>query len=172
MIDKETRKRAEQFVRNPAAELRVGSDNFHKAMPFVMKWEGGYVNDPKDPGGETKFGISKRAYPNLNIKELTEKDAYSVYYFDYWRPLHLDDVPFELAVSLFDAAINCGVGRVRSWLRELQGVEHFEKGRLTADQFNDRREKYYDDLVEVRPELNRFKKGWDNRVESLRKFIA
>ena len=50
-------------------------DNFTRAISFVLKWEGGYVNDPADPGGKTKYGISKRYHPKVDIKALTEKEA-------------------------------------------------------------------------------------------------
>ena len=175
-FEEDVYKRAEDFINNidnfNDKMIRVGSDNFHKAMKHVLKWEGGYVNHPNDPGGETKFGISKRAYPHLNIKELTEKDVYGLYYFDYWRPLHLDDLPFDLAASIFDAAVNVGVTRVRSWLKDLEGLNRHEKGRLTAAQFNDRREKYYKDLVAAKPEMAVFEKGWMNRLNSLREFVG
>lgn len=170
-IDDETRAKAKEFIDNPVKVIRVGSDNFTKAMTHVVKWEGGYVNHPSDPGGETKFGISKRSYPHLDIKNLTLKDAFSIYYFDYWRPLHLDDLEFDLAASIFDAAINVGVTRVRGWIRDLEGFNRHEKGRLTAAQFNDRREKYYKDLVAAKPEMAVFEKGWNNRLASLRDFV-
>jgi len=58
--------------------------NFDKVIDKVLINEGGYVNDPHDSGGETNFGISKRAYPNVNIKELTTAGAKSIYKKDYW----------------------------------------------------------------------------------------
>lgn len=60
------------------------SENFEKAVAFVLRHEGGYTNDNRDPGGETKFGISKRAYPSLDIKNLTEEQAKVIYRRDYW----------------------------------------------------------------------------------------
>lgn len=78
------------------------------AFPFLMKWEGGYVNNPNDPGGETKYGISKRAYPDLNISELTEDDAKEIYFSDYWVPLKCDLIPLRIAVCLFDFGVNSG----------------------------------------------------------------
>ena len=57
---------------------------FDKAMNFVGLMEGGYVNDPIDKGGETKYGISKRSYPNLDIKNLTKEQAREIYYKDFW----------------------------------------------------------------------------------------
>lgn len=166
-IDNETRARAEQWLKDQKRPVRLGSEAFHKAMQHVIKWEGGYVNDPVDPGGETKYGISKRSYPNLNIAKLTLEDAFSIYYTDFWRPFRLDNLPFDIAVSIFDAAINVGPTRTRSWIRELAN----ENGYPSAAAFNDRREKYYEDLVKARPELKRFEKGWENRLNSLRSFI-
>jgi hypothetical protein len=61
------------------------SEHFERAVAFVLRHEGGYVNDPRDPGGETKYGISKRAYPRLDIKGLTEADAKEIYRRDYWE---------------------------------------------------------------------------------------
>ena len=58
--------------------------NFDRAFRFLIGEEGGYVNDPADPGGETKFGISKRAYPQLDIKSLTLDQAKAIYRRDYW----------------------------------------------------------------------------------------
>ena len=50
----------------------------------TLDHEGGYVNDPTDPGGETNYGISKRAYPKIDIKALTKHEAVKIYYKDYW----------------------------------------------------------------------------------------
>jgi lysozyme family protein len=58
---------------------------FEDAIPTVLENEGGYVNDPNDPGGETNFGISKRAYPLLDIKNLTKEGATAIYLRDFWR---------------------------------------------------------------------------------------
>jgi lysozyme family protein len=68
--------------------------------------EGGYVNDPNDSGGETNFGISKRAYPSLDIKNLTKEDAVQLYYKDYWLMYHCADV-FRCCQPLADKYFNC-----------------------------------------------------------------
>ena len=60
------------------------SFKFEKAFKYVIYNEGGYVNDPSDLGGETKYGISKRSYPNLDIKHLTLEQARKIYFCDYW----------------------------------------------------------------------------------------
>jgi lysozyme family protein len=82
---------------------------FDDAFEKVIGHEGGFVNDPRDPGGETKFGISKRAYPNLNIKNLTISDAKNIYLRDYWAKLQLDKLPEIIRFDMFDAAVNSGL---------------------------------------------------------------
>ena len=59
--------------------------SFDEIIEVVLHHEGGYVNDPKDPGGETNYGISKRAYPDVDIKNLTEDGAKDIYRRDYWE---------------------------------------------------------------------------------------
>lgn len=71
----------------------------------VIKSEGGYINDPQDPGGETKFGISKRQYPDLDIANLTREQAKAIYFNDYWMPLrYLKHIAVQYQV--FDAYVN------------------------------------------------------------------
>ena len=83
--------------------------NFKKAFEELIGIEGGYVNDPTDPGGETKFGISKRSYPQLNIKNLTLDQARHIYYRDFWQKLQLDEIlKYEIALELFDTGVNTG----------------------------------------------------------------
>ena len=86
------------------------STSFERAFEFLMEIEKGYVNDPRDPGGETKFGISKRAYPNLDIAALTEDDAKGIYLADYWEPCRCDELPPDVALAIVDCAVNQGQG--------------------------------------------------------------
>ncbi len=81
--------------------------NFDCAFDNLSYHEGGYVNNPADPGGETKYGISKRSYPKLDIKNLTREQAKAIYFSDFWGPLPKgvhDTVKFHL----FDLAVNSG----------------------------------------------------------------
>ena len=88
--------------------------SFERAFEMVIGAEGGYVNDPHDPGGETKFGISKRAYPNEDIKALTIERARELYLRDYWLAAGCDQIADEaMAMLLFDCAVNQGVGRAK-----------------------------------------------------------
>lgn len=82
---------------------------FDRALDFVLAREGGYSADPHDPGGETNFGISKRAYPAVDIAALTRAGAAEIYQRDYWAPLFCADYAYPLALALFDTAVNCGV---------------------------------------------------------------
>lgn len=80
-------------------------------MDLVIRYEGGYVNDPDDPGKETKWGISKRQYPDLDIASLTREDAEDIYHRDYWMPIQGDKLHPRVAEELFEQAVNCGVKR-------------------------------------------------------------
>ena len=98
------------------------SDRFALAVSGVLRAEGGYVDDPADPGGETKFGISKAAYPALDIAALTEDDARAVYRRDYWDACRCDSLPAPLDWLVFDAAVNQGVQAAGKMLQAAVGV--------------------------------------------------
>ena len=83
--------------------------NWDQAIKLLLKAEGGYVNDPYDPGGETNFGISKRSYPNEDIAAMTPERASELYKRDYWTPIQGDKLPDKMAVVLLDSAVNQGV---------------------------------------------------------------
>jgi lysozyme family protein len=97
--------------------------SFDEALALVLKHEGSYVNDIRDPGGETKYGISKRAYPSENIKALTVERATEIYRRDYWNACGCDKLPPGLALCVFDAAVNQGAGFARIALQEICGVK-------------------------------------------------
>jgi lysozyme family protein len=93
-------------------------NNFKRSLEFTLKWEGVYVNDPKDPGGETKWGISKRAHPSEDIRNLTPERAAQIYADDYWDKCGLDERDFPLCAVVFDTAVNQGVGRAQGFLKQ------------------------------------------------------
>jgi lysozyme family protein len=84
--------------------------------------EGGYVNNPADPGGETKFGISKRSYPHLNIKSLTREDVKPIYLHDFWLAAKCPLLPAPLRFPLFDFAVNSSVSEAVKKLQRRLGV--------------------------------------------------
>ena len=96
--------------------------DFDAAFDILIGHEGGHVDHPDDPGGETKFGISKRSYPELSIAALTLEDAKTIYREDYWDRVRADKLPPELRFPLFDAAVNAGVAQSIKWLQRAVGV--------------------------------------------------
>jgi hypothetical protein len=140
-------------------------NNFTKAMQFVGQWEwgnrpdGGYTNDPVDPGGETKWGISKRYDPNLDIKNLTLDEAMKIYWKDYWLKAKCDEKDLALAVATFDSAVNCGVSRATEWAAD-----------GSFDSVINKRRNYYTSLVTRKPALNKYFKGWIRRCVDLQKY--
>ena len=97
--------------------------DFDKAFERVIGHEGGYVNDPRDPGGETKYGISKRAYPFADIKNLTLDQAKEIYRRDYWDKCHIDELPGSVRFDMFDTAVNSGVGTAIKLIQRSAGVK-------------------------------------------------
>lgn len=154
---------------------------FDIALNRVLAHEGGYVNDPKDPGGETKYGISKRAYPEVNIRSLTKAQAGEIYRRDYWQAVKGDELPPAVAFQVFDAAVNHGVSWASRTLQRavrvpvdgkigpqtLAAVENVGPA-ATIEAFNDYRERYYRKL----PTFSRFGKGWLARLESNRGYAV
>lgn len=96
---------------------------FDEAFKVVVGHEGGYVNDSQDPGGETKYGISKRQYPHLDIAALTFDEARQIYLIDYWNAMDCGTFASPVALVLFDCAVNQGVGRARKLAQIVAGVE-------------------------------------------------
>lgn len=98
------------------------ADQFAKVIDRVLAHEGGYVNHPKDPGGETNWGIAKRSYPSVDIKRLTRDGAIAIYRRDFWDRVQGDKLPPEVAFQVFDAAVNHGPGNAVRWLQRAAGV--------------------------------------------------
>jgi lysozyme family protein len=94
---------------------------FDRAVKFVIAEEGGFVDSPKDPGGATKYGISQKSYPFLNIRYITVEEAIEIYRTDYWEKLPtLSD---RLGFLVFDAAVNVGVTTAIKMLQQAVGVK-------------------------------------------------
>jgi len=95
---------------------------FEDAFERLLGHEGGYVDNPKDPGGETNWGISKRSYPTVDIKNLTRWAAMAIYRRDFWDPVHGEKLPDGVAFQLFDFAVNSGIGTAIRYLQKAVGV--------------------------------------------------
>lgn len=99
---------------------------FEDVFDRTLGHEGGYSNDPKDPGGETNWGISKRSYPDLNIRELSRDQAREIYRRDFWNRINGDRLverEFDgVAFQLFDFAVNSGIETAVRYLQRAVGV--------------------------------------------------
>jgi len=96
--------------------------NFEICVAPVLKNEGGIVNNPLDPGKLTKYGISQRSYPNLDIAKLTVEQATALYKRDYWDANGMDRFPLIVAFEFFDCAVNCGSGTAARMLQQAVNV--------------------------------------------------
>ena len=150
---------------------------FDDIIEVVLKHEGGYVNDPVDPGGETNFGIAKRSHPDVDIKNLTEEGAKEIYYQDYWMKNRVPQLPDDLKHIYFDMCVNQGRGRAVKILQQAAnakganlkvdgGLGPKTIGALNGvelDRVRAYRIKYYADLVTRKPNLEKFYFGWFRR---------
>ena len=158
----------------------INDMEFNDVIDKVLEHEGGYVNDPNDLGGETKYGITKRFYPDVDIKSLTKEDAKDIYKRDYWDKNKIDDLPDNLKHIFFDMCVNQGRGTA---VRVLQRAINSKGGNLTVDggfgsgtsfalakytpevaRVRCYRLKHYYDLVNKKPEQERFLFGWYRRA--------
>ena len=101
---------------------------FDDAFKRLIGHEGGLSDDPNDPGGLTKYGISQRSYPNVDIKALTLDDAKAIYKRDYWNAVQMEHLPEGIRFDLFDMAVNSGVSQAVKMLQRAVGAG--EDGKL------------------------------------------
>jgi lysozyme family protein len=148
------------------------------AINLVLENEGGYVNDPKDPGGETKYGISKKQYPNIDIPNLTLDQAKRIYYEDYWLRNKCDRFPDCISVCLFDFCVNSNAMKAKKLLQKCLkvkedgiignqtiGAAHRLPLRPIIEQYCDLRRVY---LMSLKG-FARFGGGWLKRVNRVQK---
>lgn len=139
------------------------SSPFDEAFEATIGHEGGYVNDPRDPGGETKFGISKQAYPGEDIPNMTLERAKELYRRDYWDKARCAEFPAHVALQLFDAAVNHGVTAAVKILQGAVGVARDGKiGPRTIHASRVAREEAFHALFNAtRLEFYTGLRGWD-----------
>ena len=101
-------------------------ENFTNSLAMLLHHEGGYVNHPEDPGGETNLGVTKRVYDEWggekNMKDLTPEDVAPIYKENYWNRLKCDDLPSGLDFCAFDWGVNSGTGRAAKALQKVVGA--------------------------------------------------
>lgn len=167
---------------------------FDQALKFVLRWEGGFVDHPADPGGRTNRGVTQKVYddwrsrkglPWRDVKLLEEAELCSIYNGNYWLPPRCDLLLTPLDLVQFDTAVNMGVGRAVRFLQASAGcgvdgdfgpgtqhaVAQCDAGTMLSD-YCQRREAYYRRLIQKNPKLGVFLKGWLNRLNALRKEIG
>ena len=161
--------------------------NFHKCLDMILHHEGGYVNHPKDPGGMTNLGVTKRVYEDWvgysvsehTMQNLTEEDVAPIYKKNYWDRIKADELPSGLDLCVFDFGVNAGTGRGARFLQKCVGavadgaigpntlrqvdewVNTFKSTEDLITDYSDRRRNYYKRLKT----FSTFGKGWLRRVE-------
>lgn len=148
---------------------------FDDAFTALLGHEGGYVNHPADPGGETNWGVSKKTYPNVDIKALTRDHAKAIYLADFWTPAGCDRVPDGVAFDLFDTAVNSGVDKAVKMLQTAVGVTPDGKlgprtlAAINAENAGLLKAKFNGSRLQFMTELSTwaiFGKGWARRIAS------
>ena len=138
--------------------FQQGGSTFNSYVDRMLKREGGYSDNPADRGGRTKYGISSRAYPNLDIKNITPEQAKEIYRKDYWDAIKADDLPESIRERAFDTAVNSGVSVARDFLNRSGG---------DPEKFDALRQNLYSSIVKNDPSQAVFQQGWNNRLVSV-----
>lgn len=158
--------------------------NFQAALPVILRNEGGYSNDPQDPGGATNYGITQKTYNDYrtsrvlskeNVKNITPAEVSSIYEMNYWKPAYCDSIPADLRLIHFDNAVNCGVGTANLMLQDAAGVKMDGViGIITLTQLQiqpfiytkyiARRMSKYTSIVAHSPVMLKFLPSWINRI--------
>lgn len=171
--------------RNPGSKTQY-SKAFDDAIKVVLAHEGGYVNHPNDPGGETNYGITKRTYPHLDIKNLTKDQAIEIYYNDWWLKNKYNKFPHpKFAAKVFDTAINMGAKQAHKLVqrslkavgnqsivvdgmlgpKSMAAMRHSSENELLAS-FRSEQAGRYRVLMTANSKLKAFKTGWLKRAYS------
>ena len=153
--------------------------SFQDHIVDVLEHEGGFVDDPDDKGGMTKYGISKRSYPDVDIENLTKAEAVQIYYEDYWKPSKADNLHGDIQNTYFDMVVNMGQGNAVKVLQRAinslggskidvdgvigpQTISHAHK--LNKKRLQAYRCLYYSNLVLRDPTQKKFYYGWWKRA--------
>ena len=170
------------------------SSAFRDSLLFVLRWEGGYVDHPADPGGRTNKGITQGVYdrwrsaqglPPSHVQLIEETEVEAIYETQYWNLPRCDLLRRRLDLVQFDTAVNMGPGRAVRFLQGAVGCSvdgQFGPGTeqaaaecdvmKTVEAYCEARLGYYRRLVEKRPELHVFLRGWTNRVNALKSQVG
>ena len=160
-------------------------ENFEKSLNMLLESEGGFVNNPKDPGGMTNLGVTAktwsefkgRATSEKEMRNLTKDDVAVLYEKKYWDTCKCDDLPSGIDYLVFDFAVNAGPGRSIKILQKaigvpedgsigpvtLQNIDVMDKSELIT-RFSNAKKEFY----ELLPTFPTFGKGWLSRIDTVR----
>jgi len=160
----------------------MSATNWKMALETILHHEGGYVNHPKDPGGETNLGVTKRVYEDFggtkDMKDLTVEDVEPIYRKNYWDRVKGDELPSGLDLCVFDFGVNAGTGRAAKYLQTMIGTvadggigpntlkalsNYVESEGIegTIRNYQEARQEYYESLST----FETFGRGWTRRVD-------
>lgn len=181
-----------------SSEMSAPNPNFERSLEFVLSAEGGFSDHPHDSGGKTNKGILQREYDKYRddkqedrrcVREISYEELEDIYYHDYWVPGACYKFPWPLCVVHFDGCVNTGVGQAGKFLQRAVGTKDDGAiGPKTIMAYEDKvkdvgvdaivkhileqRKGFYDLLVELKPTQKSFIKGWHNRLDNLKEYIA
>ena len=135
--------------------------DFEYCINIVLKFEGGFVDNPQDPGGATKYGISQRAYPSLDIKNLTIEQAKIIYKMDYWNKAGCENMAWPMNLLILDTSVNLGVSKAIDLIYDAPDWRDYLLRRINK----------YMDIVNRDNTKKLFLRGWLNRVMGLYEII-
>jgi len=174
--------------------MSADTNRLGTSLKFTLRWEGGYVNHPDDPGGATNKGVTKNVYdtyrtskgqPVQDVRKITDAEVHDIYENGYWMRAKCPTLATDIDTVQFDTAVNMGVGRAIKFIQKSTGcpadgawgpvtaaaVAACDPG-ATLKAYCDTREAFYKGLVKRRPNMKVFMKGWMNRLNDLRGFVG
>lgn len=151
-------------------------DNFDECLKMLLHHEGGYVNHPSDPGGETNLGVTKKVYQEWggtkDMKDLTVEDVAPIYKKNYWDRCKCDDLESGVDWVVFDWAVNSGTGRSAKAIQKICGAAQdgaigpktlaligTQNTQYVIEEFGKIRQDFYESLKT----FDTFGKGWTRR---------
>ena len=164
----------------------MAAENWEKCLEAILHHEGGYVNHPKDPGGETNLGVTKRVYEEWggtkDMKDLEVEDVEPIYKKNYWDRVKAESLPGGLDLCVFDFGVNAGTGRAAKYLQTMIGTVadggigpntlkalsnyvESEGVEQTIKNYQAARQEYYESLST----FETFGRGWTRRVDETTK---
>ena len=164
----------------------MAAENWQKCLEAILHHEGGYVNHPKDPGGETNLGVTKRVYEEWggtkDMKDLEVEDVEPIYKKNYWDRVKAESLPSGLDLCVFDFGVNAGTGRAAKYLQTMIGTVadggigpntlkavgnyvESEGVEQTIKNYQAARQEYYESLST----FETFGRGWTRRVDETTK---